>query len=54
MNTAVQNYHVEQSANRSQHRSSDAERKIPAGWWILPAVFGGAAMWVKLFMYVLG
>ncbi len=54
MNTAVQHYHADQSVDHSKQRSASDEHKFPAGWWILPAAVGGLAMWVKLFMVVLG
>ncbi len=34
-------------------RSAHAERVWPSGWWLLPAIIGGAAGWVVLIWAVM-
>jgi hypothetical protein len=33
----------------ASHGDVKPEFRLPAGWWLLPAVVGGAGSWVMLF-----
>jgi len=27
--------------------------QLPAGWWLLPSIVGGTAIWVQFFIWIL-
>lgn len=36
----------------TEARKADQDGAMPSGWWLLPLVVTGSAMWVGLFMLI--
>lgn len=41
-------------AKDAEHRDATTSLGLPSGWWIVPAVVGGCAVWYQIIMALVG